>query len=169
MRLRPIRSEDAAALTQLYGRLSPETAYQRFFTVMRRLPPDWARILAHVDHDRNAAIVAAGSDAGLVGVARYGTPPGADEAEIAVVVEDGWQRKGLGTILLSALLEHGRSRGISRFLAHVLADNQRMLRLIGRLGTVTERSLDQGIVTVRFTPRPDAPPAEPASTLGNSG
>ena len=169
MRLRPIRSEDAAALTQLYGRLSPETAYQRFFTVMRRLPPDWARILAHVDHDRNAAVVAAGSDAGLVGVARYGTPPGADEAEIAVVVEDGWQRKGLGTILLSALLEHGRSRGISRFLAHVLADNQRMLHLIGRLGTLTERSLDQGIVTVRFTPRPDAPPAEPASTLGNSG
>ena len=169
MRLRPIRSEDAAALTQLYGRLSPETAYQRFFTVMRRLPPDWARILAHVDHDRNAAIVAAGSDAGLVGVARYGTPPGADEAEIAVVVEDGWQRKGLGTILLSALLDHGRSRGISRFLAYVLADNQRMLRLIGRLGTVTERSLDQGVVTVRFTPRPDAPPAEPAPTLGNSG
>ena len=95
--------------------------------------------------------------------------PAPDEAEIAVVVEDGWQRKGLGTILLSALLDHGRSRGISRFLAHVLADNQRMLRLIGRLGTVTERSLDQGIVTVRFTPRPDAPPAEPASTLGNSG
>ena len=61
------------------------------------------------------------------------------------------------------------SRGITRFLAYVLADNQRMLRLIGRLGTVTERSLDQGIVTLRFTPRPDAPPAEPASTLGNSG
>ena len=169
MRLRPIRSEDAAALTQLYGRLSPETAYQRFFTVMRRLPPDWARILAHVDHDRNAAIVAAGSDARLVGVARYGTPPGADESEIAVVVEDGWQRRGLGTILLSALLDHGRSRGLSRFLAHVLADNQRMLRLIGRLGTLTERSLDQGIVTVRFTPRSNAPPAESASTLGNSG
>ena len=107
--------------------------------------------------------------AGLVGVARYGTPSGADEAEIALVVEDGWQRRGLGTILLSALLDHGRSRGISRFLAHVLADNQRMLRLIGRLGTVTERSLDQGIVTVRFTPRSNATPAESASTPGNSG
>jgi len=40
VRLRPIRPEDAAALTQLYDRLSPESAYQRFFTVMRRLPPD---------------------------------------------------------------------------------------------------------------------------------
>ena len=113
MRLRPIRPEDAAALTQLYDRLSPESAYQRFFTVMRRLPPDWARILAGVDHDRNAAIVAAGPDGGLVGVARYGTLPGADEAEIALVVEDGWQHRGLGTILLSALLEHAESRGIT--------------------------------------------------------
>ena len=169
MRLRPIRSEDAAALTQLYERLSPESAYQRFFTVMRRLPPNWARILAGVDHDRNAAIVAAGPDGGLVGVVRYGTPPGADEAEIALVVEDGWQHRGLGTILLSALLDHAGSRGITRFLAYVLADNQRMLRLIGRVGVVTERSLDRGVVTVRFTPRSDRArqPTEPAPTTGN--
>jgi len=40
LRLRPIRPEDAAALTQLYDRLSSESVYQRFFTVMRRLPPD---------------------------------------------------------------------------------------------------------------------------------
>jgi GNAT superfamily N-acetyltransferase len=121
-----------------------------------------------VDHDRNAAIVAAGPDGGLVGVARYGTLPGADEAEIALVVEDGWQHRGLGTILLSALLEHAERRGITRFLAHVLADNQRMLRLIG-LGRMIERSLDQGVVTVRFTRRPDRDrePAGPALTPGN--
>jgi acetyltransferase len=153
--LRPIRSDDAAALTQLYDRLSPESAYQRFFAVMRRLPPDWARILADVDHDRRSAIVAAGPGGELVGVARYGTVPGADEAEIALVVEDAWQHRGLGTILLSALLDHAESRGIARFLAYVLADNHRMLRLIGRLGVVTERTLDQGVVTIRFTRRPD--------------
>ena len=153
MLLRPIRPEDAPALTQLYGRLSPESAYQRFFAVMRRLPPDWARILADVDDDRRAAIVAAGPGGELLGVARYGAEPGADEAEVAVVVEDAWQGRGLGGILLGALLDHAATRGITRFLAYVLADNQRMLRLVGRLGVVTERSLDQGIVTVRFTRR----------------
>lgn len=170
MRLRPIRSEDAAALAQLYDRLSPESADQRFFTVMRRLPPDWARILAGVDRDRNAAIVAAGPDGELIGVARYGTLPGADEAEIALVVEDGWQHRGLGTILLSALLDHAESRGITRFLAYVLADNQRMLRLVGRLGGVTERLLDQGVVTLRFTRRPDRgrQPTGPAPSPGNA-
>ena len=135
MRLRPIRSEDAAALTPLYDRLSPESAYQRFFTVMRRLPPDWARILAGVDHDRNAAIVADGSRRRASSRSRAtACSPGADEAEIALVVEDGWQRRGLGTILLSALLDHAGSRGITRFLAYVLADNQRMLRLIEPAG-----------------------------------
>jgi acetyltransferase len=107
-----------------------------------------------VDHDRRAAIVAAGPDGELVGVARYGCSPGGDEAEIALVVEDAWQHRGLGTILLSALLDHAESRGITRFLAYVLADNRRMLGLIGRLGLMTERSLDQGVVTLRFTRRP---------------
>ena len=153
MLLRPIRPGDAPALTRLYDRLSPESAYQRFFAVMRRLPPDWARILADVDHDRRAAIVAAGPEGELIGVARYGTEPGADEAEIAVVVQDAWQGRGLGTILLSALLDHAVSRGITRFLAYVLADNHRMLRLVGRQGVVTERSHDQGVVSLRFTRR----------------
>lgn len=156
MLLRPIRPDDAAALTRLHERLSPESAYQRFFAVMRRLPPDWARVLADVDHDRRAAIVAADPGGELVGVARYGALPEGGEAEIALVVEDAWQHRGLGTILLSALLDHAESRGITRFLAYVLAENRRMLRLIGRLSVVTERSLDHGVVTLRFTRPPGA-------------
>jgi RimJ/RimL family protein N-acetyltransferase len=155
--LRPIRSEDAPALTRLYDRLSPESAYQRFFAVMRRLPPDWARILADVDHDRRAAIVALGPGGELVGVARYSVLADPGEAEIALVVEDAWQGRGLGTILLAALLEHAESRGIPRFLAYVLADNHRMMRLIGRVGRVTERSVSGGVASLRFTRRPLSP------------
>lgn len=164
-RLRPIRPGDAGALTALYDRLSPESAYQRFFTVMRRLPPDWARILASVDHDRRAAIVAVAPGDQLVGVARYGCEPGSDEAEIALVVQDGWQGRGLGTILLTALLDHGASRGLTRFRAYVLATNQRMLRLVEEVGLIGERSLDQGVMSLRFTRRPPRPPEDrPAGT-----
>jgi RimJ/RimL family protein N-acetyltransferase len=163
--LRPIRPGDAPALTRLYDRLSPETEYQRFFAVMRRLPPDWARILADVDHNRRAAIVALDPGGELLGVARYGVLADPGEAEIALVVQDAWQRRGPGTMLLSALLEHAESRGIARFLAYVLADNHRMMRLIGRVGRVTERSIGGGVASLRFTRlpvSPDRPAAAPA-------
>jgi len=92
-----------------------------------------------------------------VGVARYSVLADPGEAEIALVVEDAWQGRGLGTILLAALLEHAESRGIPRFLAYVLADNHRMMRLIGRVGTVTERSVSGGVASLRFTRRPVSP------------
>jgi RimJ/RimL family protein N-acetyltransferase len=156
VRLRPIQGDDAAALTRLYDRLSPETAYQRFFAAMRRLPPDWARVLAEVDDDRRAALVALDPAGDLIAVARYGAPPGSDEAEIALVVQDAWQNRGLGTVLLGALLDRAATRGIRRFVAYVLSDNRRMQSLIVRLGDVTTRSADQGVVTLRFTRRPDS-------------
>jgi len=161
VRLRAIEDDDAPALTSLYESLSPETAYQRFFTVMRRLPPDWARILASVDHDRRMAIVAVGPDAGLVGVARYAWDPAAQEAEIALVVQDGWQGRGLGTILLRELLAYAEARDIRRFRAYVLADNQRMLKLVSRVGAIIERRLEQGVVSLAFTRAPDGPASPP--------
>lgn len=80
------------------------------------------------------------------------------------MVEDAWQHRGLGTILLSALLDHAEGRGITRFLAYVLGDNHRMLRLIGRLGRVTARSLDQGVVSLRFARRSDLEGHRPEPT-----
>jgi RimJ/RimL family protein N-acetyltransferase len=157
VRLRPIRPQDEVALTALYNRLSPETAYQRFFAVMRRLPPDWAHILANVDYDRRMAIVAVDAAGVLIGVARYAHDAASDSAEIALVVQDAWQGRGLGTILLDELLRYAGEHGITRFRAYILADNHRMLRLVSELGLVTERSLDQGVVTLLFTRRPGPP------------
>ena len=111
--LRHIRPEDESALTALYERLSPQTAYQRFFTVMRRLPPDWAHILANVDYDRRMAIVALGPGGELIGVARYVYDERAQEAEIAIVIEDRWQGRGLGTRLLGELIGYAEARGNS--------------------------------------------------------
>jgi GNAT superfamily N-acetyltransferase len=153
VRLRPIRPADQQGLTALYARLSPESAYQRFHAVMRRLPPDWARILASVDDGRRMAIVAVGPDGGLVAVARYAAPEADDETEIAVVVEDRWQGRGLGRLLLTELLRYGAARGLGRFRAYVLADRSRVRRLIADLGRVIERKLADGVVSVLFAPR----------------
>ena len=165
--LRRIRPEDEAALTALYERLSPQTAYQRFFTVMRRLPPDWAHILANVDYDRRMAIAALGPGGELIGVARYIYDERAQETEIAIVIEDRWQGRGVGTLLLGELVGYAEGRGIRRFRAYVLADNLRMFKLIRRVTTILERKLDSGVVSLLLAPLAPRPPAD-ESTGGST-
>jgi RimJ/RimL family protein N-acetyltransferase len=163
LRLRPIRPDDAPRLIEVYGRLSAHTAYHRFFTVMKRLPPDWARLLATVDYRRRLALVAERGprDAPeLIGVARYEPTDREDTVEVAFVVQDGWQGKGLGTILLRELLDAAAARGIHRFRAFVLADNTRMLDLLRRFTDVREHTLEAGVVELVFARRAaeSAPP-----------
>src|SRR5262245_34573656 len=105
--LRLIRPDDAPRLIAAYGRLSTLSAYHRCFTVLKRLPPDWAKVFATVDFQRRLAIVAErdtpeGSD--IIGVGRYEPSDADDTVEVAFTVEDGWQGFGLGAILLDALL-----------------------------------------------------------------
>ena len=152
--VRAIRPSDAGRLVTFYDRLSEHTAYQRFFTVMKRLPPDWARMLATVDHVKRLALVAeveTPEGLELVAVARYEPTARADTVEVAFVVQDGWQKKGLGTALFHDLLRAAQARGFHRFSAYVLATNRRMLDLISRFTRVVERTLDQGVVEATFT------------------
>lgn len=148
VRVRPIRPDDEPRLVELYDRLSRDSRYQRFFTVMRRLPPDWAHFLANVDYQTRFALVA--EEIGtpvtrVIAVARY-EPSGEGTAEVAFVVEDRWQGKGLGTLLLEDLLRAAAENGITRFRAFVLADNRRMLALLLRYLDVLERRVEQGVV-----------------------
>lgn len=156
IRIRPIRPDDQGRLVELYDRLSRHTAYQRFFTIMKRLPPDWAQILATVDYRRRLALVAEPEAAGggeVIGVGRYEPTEREDTAEVAFVVQDGWQGRGLGTILLQGVLDAAAARGRRRFIAYVLADNARMLGLFGRFTDIQSRTMADGVVEVVFTPR----------------
>lgn len=165
LRLRPIRPEDQARLSAFYDRLSRHTAYQRFFTVMRRLPPDWAHLLANVDYERRLALLAEHGPPGapeLIGVARYEPTDRADTAELAFVIQDGWQGRGLGTIMLEALLTAADARGIRRFRAYVLAGNLRMIDLLVRFTDVQERVTESGVTELLLTRRP-----APAPRLGS--
>ena len=141
VRMRPIRPDDAPRLVALYDHLSRDTRYQRFFSAMRRLPPDWARFLADVDGVTRVALVVE-------------SPDEPDTAEVAFVVQDAWQNLGLGSLLFRELLAVAQRNGIQRFRAWVLADNRRMLDMIARLGDVRARSFDAGVVELTFVARP---------------
>ena len=160
--MRPIRADDAPRLVTLYDHLSRDTRYHRFFSVMQRLPPDWARFLADVDYEARLALVVESPEDpdALIAVARYEPAGEPKTAEVAFVVQDGWQDRGIGTVLFSALLAAAALNGIRRFRAWVLADNRRMLDLISRFGKVTQREIDQGVIELSFT-------APPASSSGS--
>ncbi len=165
LRLRPIRPEDQARLSAFYDRLSRQSAYQRFFTVMKRLPPDWAHLLANVDYERRLALLAEHGPPEapeLVGVARYEPTDRADTAELAFVIHDGWQGRGLGTIMLDALLTAADARGIRRFRAYVLAGNMRMIDLLVRFTDVQERVTESGVTELLLTRRPAPAPRQGA-------
>jgi acetyltransferase len=154
--IRPIRPDDAPRLIDAYSRLSKQSAYQRFFTLRRRLPSDWARHFADVDYQGRLALIAdreTVDEPELIGVARYESAQDHDLPELALVVQDGWQGKGLGALLLNEILGAGQARGHRRFRALVLADNNEMLTLLDRHTEIKERTIEDGIVALIFEGR----------------
>jgi RimJ/RimL family protein N-acetyltransferase len=157
VRVRAIRPDDEPRLIALCRRLSPRTVYQRFFSV-RRLLPEEAHAFANVDYRQRMALVAEvddGREPELIGVARYGPSYDGTTADIGLVVADGWQGLGLGSLLLEEILRAGEQRGIHEFSADVLTENRRALRLLARHTAITRRIVSSGVTSVVFGRRAD--------------
>lgn len=153
MTLRPICPEDAPRLSALHARLSPESRYFRFFSARAELPIEEAHQLANVDYRTKMAIVAIpqGDEPSIIGVARYGVsnPNKPNEADAAIVVQDNFQGRGLGTLLLARLVEYAREHGVQYFIANVDSMNTTMLKFIQRANLPTEMKLVSGVWDIR--------------------
>ena len=133
--VRAVQAEDVDGLARAFTRLSPDTVYRRFFTLMPGPPPELLRNLAVVDHDTREGLVVLDGDE-IVALASWDRPaPHAREAEIAVLVEDAWQHRGLGRALVRMLAGRARRRGIDTFTATVLSDNRAAVHLAATSGT----------------------------------
>lgn len=149
---RPVRSDDLIAFERMWFRLSEETIYRRFHAPIRRLSLKLRRYLVDVDHrDHDALVAVAGGE--VIAVARYHRC--ADEpaaAEVAVLVEDAWQGRGLGMRMLRELACLARRRGIDVLTGDVQSDNLRMLGLVRSLVGSAALQPDGDLVHVRGTP-----------------
>jgi acetyltransferase len=137
--LRPILPEDEPALHAGFARLSPEEIRARFFMPMKALPHVAAARFTQIDYDREMALIAVAAKDGReeeVGVTRYITNPDGTSCEFAIVVDDEWQKYGLGRQLMMQLIEVARSRGLATMSGDILADNRPMLALAASLGFV---------------------------------
>jgi GNAT superfamily N-acetyltransferase len=145
--LRPMDAADAAALVDFHHRLSPETTYLRFFNLHPELSEREVHRFTHVDHDDRDAIVATVDDQ-IVAVGRYDRRPGETEAEVAFVVADAWQRRGIGSVLLARLTALARRRGLERLTAETLAVNRPMLEVFRASRLPMATTLRDGVVHV---------------------
>ena len=139
---------DAGRLVAFHRRCSIETTRLRFFTVHPELRPEELHRFTHVDHLDREAIVAVVDDE-IVGVARYDRTPGG-EADVAFVVEDAWQGRGLGALLFEALARCARCAGIDVLTAQTLAENRRMLAVFRHAGHRVRTRFEDGVVDVEI-------------------
>ncbi|MEO7260083.1 MAG: GNAT family N-acetyltransferase [Jatrophihabitantaceae bacterium] len=155
LHLRPLTPGDAEALVALHAGLSVRTRYLRYFSAYPTIPQRDLIRFTHVDHvDRVALAAWLGPE--IVAVGRFdrlpGTDPGAAgrSAEVAFVVADAHQGRGIGSVLLEHLAEIGRELGITRFEALVLAENSTMMRVFLDAGYQPTRHLEGNEVTLEF-------------------
>lgn len=133
--LRAILSQDDEKMLRLFDRLSPDTVYFRFMSMVKRFSDNDIKRFTHIDFADEMAIVATVSAGGepdgekLVAVGRYARLERPGRGEVAITVEDAFQRLGIGTLLWQELLPFARRAGIHVLEAEVLAENHRMLGL----------------------------------------
>jgi len=127
-----LERSDGEALRRLFYRLSSEAIYRRFQGPVARPEQAHPERLLDIDHHDREAVVAV-IDGEIVGVARYSRQSGSDAAELAVVVADEWQRRGLATRMFKGLAELASSIGILHFTVTIQADNQPALALLRQL------------------------------------
>jgi acetyltransferase len=138
LRLRPIRPTDAARLQEMIDRSAPEDVRLRFRGSVRRLTDSLVSLLTQIDYDRHMALVAEDSAGALLGVGRLVSDPEGDTAEFALMVRTDRQRRGLGHVLLRALISYARARGLREVWGNVAYDNARMQGVARSLGFQTQ-------------------------------
>jgi acetyltransferase len=153
--IRPIRPEDEPLMVKFHETLSEESVYMRYFHMMnldQRTAHERLTRICFIDYDREMALVAERTDPEtgereIMGVARLSRRGGVpDEAEFSVLISDRFQRRGLGTLLLSRLLEVGRAEGLRRITAEILFDNRPMQRIARKLGFHLHRDMEEMVM-----------------------
>ena len=146
--LRPITPQDAEALQRMHVAQSPESAFLRFFVPMPKLSEQLLQQFTHVDHITRVAIIALiGGE--IVGVTRYDRID-EQQAEVAFNISDAHHGRGLGSVLLEHLTAAARERGIHRFVADVLPQNQKMVAVFRDAGYEVTHHPNHEMIALAF-------------------
>jgi len=134
--VRPLKPEDRDKLYQMYSTLSKETNYYRFLKrkrITRWIVEKWIEI-NYRDKMALVAIVRENHDEKIVADSRFYVDKETVQAEVAIVVHDDWQNRGLGTKLLRYTIEVAKKMGVKELYAYVNPENRRIIHITNKLG-----------------------------------
>ncbi|MHA5051219.1 bifunctional acetate--CoA ligase family protein/GNAT family N-acetyltransferase [Streptomyces sp. SD15] len=160
-RIRPITVDDAERLVSFYEQVSDESKYYRFFAPYPRLSAKDVHRFTHHDFvDRVGLAATVGGE--FIATVRYdrinadGLPASvpADEAEVAFLVQDAHQGRGVASALLEHIAAVARERDIRRFAAEVLPANSKMIKVFTDAGYQQKRHFEDGVVRLEFDLEP---------------
>jgi acetyltransferase len=143
--IRPISPEDAKIEYDCVHNLSERSKYFRFMQSLDDLTPLMLARFTQIDYDREMALIATVFKNGVeteIGVTRYITNPDGKSCEMAIVVTDAWQGKGIGQRMLERLMGQAREHGLEIMEGEVLADNHDMLKMVEKLGFTISTDTD---------------------------
>lgn len=151
--LRPIKPTDERLEQELFYSLSDRTTHLRFCASVGAMPHGTVQYFTTIDYDTQTAIVAVLETNGqeqIVGVGRYIGEKESDMAELALLVQDDWQGKGLGTLLHTRLAQIAKSRNVGGFKAEILQDNKRALHVFTKVGGKIQTKLEDDVYLVSY-------------------
>ncbi len=153
VRLRPIRPDDTDAWLFLFSRLSPRTIYMRFHHVIAEVTRAEAETYTNIDYENNFALVAIlgePPDQRIIAIGRFARLANPERAEVAFLVEDSHQGRGISTHLLEHLSIAAREKGIRVFEAEVLSENRDMMEVFRDFGFIVDAQYAEGTLHVVF-------------------
>ncbi len=152
--LRPVAPSDAALLPPFYEEVSAQSKYYRFFAAMPTLSETEVRRFVDVDHCDRVGLVLTVAER-LIAIGQFERLPHDDRwpdmAEVAFLVQDRHQHRGIGQLLLEHLAQIGRELGVEKFIAEVLPDNIGMLQVFREAGYQVTGGFDEGVMHMEFS------------------
>ncbi len=145
---RSIWPTDEPNIRDLVYDLSKETIYYRFMTNQSRFSHEQLQDFVFIDHRRDVAIVGVIPEVNgdrIIAVGRYYLNENTNKAEVAFVIRDGWQNKGIGSFLFKHLTNIAKQNGIAGFTAEVLLNNRRMRSVFNKSGHTVKSQNDGGV------------------------
>ncbi len=151
---RPIKISDETLLKDFIYSLSDQSLYRRFISVRKDMPHERLQELVVIDYSQETAILAiVGSEDNeeIVGVGRYYIDSSSHTAEVAFAIRDDFQKRGIGSELLSYLTYLAKRQGLLGFTAEVLAENEPMMHVFEKGGFIMEKRNLAGIYELKMS------------------